>query len=53
MKKIYSKAIMAAFVAVIAAVGASCSSDEEASVPESDGKGLTEISLVVPPPRCR
>lgn len=50
MKKIYSKAIMAAFVAVIAAVGASCSSDEEASVPESDGKGLTEISLVVPPP---
>ena len=50
MKKIYSKAIMAAFVAVIAAVGASCSSDEEASVPEPDGKGLTEISLVVPPP---
>lgn len=50
MKKIYAKAVMAAFIGMIAAAGVSCSSDEEAPVPATDAGGLTEISLEVPPP---
>lgn len=50
MKKLYSKFALAAIAGVLAAVGVSCSSDEEASAPVSDTSGITEISLEVPPP---
>lgn len=50
MKKIYSKFVLAAIAAVMAAVGVSCTSDDDTSAPVTDAKGLTHISLVVPPP---
>ena len=50
MKKLYSKFVLAAIAGVMAAVGVSCSSDDDTSAPAQDAKGLTQISLVVPPP---
>ncbi len=50
MKKIYSKFVLAAIAGVMAAVGVSCTSDDDTSAPVTDAKGFTRISLVVPPP---